>query len=674
MSITFNIFIQARSSSKRLPFKVLRLIDGQPAIIYLVNRLKRARGVSKIVVATTSDRSDDRLCVTLEKHGVDYYRGEESDVLKRFVGCADAFPCDYIVRITGDCPLVSPELVTKCIDHIAENNYDYVSNIEPPTFPDGLDVEVFPTRLLRELESFQLTSADREHVTYYIRRNKSLYHTLNVVNNQDLSAERLTLDTVEDYDFITGLISSMDLKVTSTLEEVCSGLKIYTEGIGSNMHDVRNHGMLTGSGQKLWGTAKRLIPGGNSLLSKRAEMFLPDLWPAYFSKAKGCTVTDLDGRRYKDFSTMSVGACSLGYANKYIDNSVIRAVRDGNMTTLNAPEEVYLAERLTGMHSWADMVKYTRSGGEANAVAVRIARAATGRDRVLLCGYHGWHDWYLAANLSSDSALSGHLLPGLSPNGVPDNLQGTVSTFEYNDVIGFRNLVAEGPVAAVIMEVQRNSSPNIEFLEEIRRICTQQNIVLIFDECTSGFRETFGGLHLKYKISPDMAMFGKALGNGFAINAILGKRDVMEAAQTTFISSTFWTERIGSVAGLATLDLMEKERSWERLPQIGDIISKGWAEAAESEGVKIKVSGIRALPTFSFSNSNLIAKTYFTQEMLKKGYLASTAFYASLSHTTELCNAYLRAVRSIFRRMSRLELSEKCLDGPVSHDGFKRLN
>jgi len=209
------------------------------------------------------------------------------------------------------------------------------------------------------------------------------------------------------------------------------------------------------------------------------------------------------------------------------------------MSTLNCPEEVELAERLVHLHPWAQMVRFARSGGEANAIAVRIARAATGRDSVAFCGYHGWHDWYLATNLQNSSGLEEHLLPGLEPNGVPLSLAGTAHPFSYNRLDQLEAIVSNHKLAAVKMEVQRTDPPEPGFLQGVRQLCDRHGIVLIFDECTSGFRETFGGLHLKFGIQPDMAMFGKALGNGYAITAIIGRSSIMESAQSTFISSTF---------------------------------------------------------------------------------------------------------------------------------------
>ena len=432
------------------------------------------------------------------------------------------------------------------------------------------------------------------------------------------------------------------------------------------------------NGQDLWKRAKRVIPGGNMLLSKRAEMFLPEQWPAYFSRAKGCRVWDLDGRELIDMSIMGIGTNLLGYGHPEVDAAVAATVAAGNMSTLNCPEEVWLAERLVALHPWADMARFARSGGEANAIAIRIARAATGRDTVAICGYHGWHDWYLATNLQNDSGLEEHLLPGLEPNGVPKALSGTVQPFSYNRLDQLESIAANHELAVVKMEVQRTNPPDPGFLEGVRELCTRLGIALIFDECTSGFRETFGGLHLKYGVEPDMAMFGKALGNGYAITATIGRRAVMEAAQNTFISSTFWTERIGPTAALKTIEVMERERSWEQVTARGIELRQRWQQLADQHGLKIAHNGLPALTGFAFQSPKALEyKTLITQEMLKKGYLAATSCYVSIAHTPEIIEPYLCELDGIFALIAQCEHGrpvEELLEGPVCHGGFKRLN
>jgi glutamate-1-semialdehyde 2,1-aminomutase len=435
---------------------------------------------------------------------------------------------------------------------------------------------------------------------------------------------------------------------------------------------------MVGAGQDLWRKAKRLIPGGNMLLSKRPEIFLPEQWPAYFSKAKGARIWDLDGRELIDMSIMGVGANTLGYGDDRVDAAVIRTVTQGNMSTLNAPEEVELAERLVALHPWADMARFARTGGEANAVAIRIARAASGRDSVAICGYHGWHDWYLASNLGEDDSLAGHLLPGLDPQGVPKSLRGTVFPFAFNDAAALEALIATGKIGVIMMEVARTFDPSPAFLQQVRNLATANGIVLIFDECTSGFRQSFGGLHKLYGVDPDMAVFGKALGNGYAITAVIGRRAVMEAAQNSFISSTFWTERIGSTAALATLDVMAEVQSWDTITRIGRDITARWLALAAKHGLSITTSGLPALTGFAFAGPDAAAyKTLISQEMLDKGYLAATSVYIATAHTPDIVDGYFEALDPIFALIAQCEAGRDVhalLRGPICHAAFKRLN
>ena len=433
------------------------------------------------------------------------------------------------------------------------------------------------------------------------------------------------------------------------------------------------------TGQDLYKKAKTLIPGGTMLLSKRPEMFLPDNWPSYFSKAKGCKIWDLDNNELLDMSIMGIGTNTLGYGHVEVDNAVLETVKKGNMSTLSCPEEVYLAEKLVEMNPWADMVRFARSGGEANSIAIRIARAASGKDKVAICGYHGWHDWYLSANHNAGDTLSGHLLPGLNPLGVPKTLKDTVLPFHYNNFDELLNLVEKHEIGVIKMEVIRNFGPEDNFLQKVRDLATQKNIVLVFDECTSGFRETFGGIFKKYGVEPDMAMFGKTIGNGYALTAVVGKKSVMEAAQTSFISSTFWTERIGPTAALATLKVMEDIKSWEIITSIGKKIQEGWKSLALNNGLEIDVAGIPALSTYSFKYEHALAyKTLVTQEMLKKNILASTNFYASIAHKDEFIDRYFDELDKVFSTIKKCENQElkieNLLEGPICHSGFKRLN
>jgi glutamate-1-semialdehyde aminotransferase len=438
--------------------------------------------------------------------------------------------------------------------------------------------------------------------------------------------------------------------------------------------------MMKNSGAKLWHKAKRLIPGGNQLLSKRSEQFLPDYWPAYYTKAKGVDVWDLDHNHYIDMSIMGIGACPLGYADPDVDAAVKNRIENGSMCTLNSPDEVELAEKLIHLHHWAEMVRYARCGGEAMAIAVRIARAHTKRDAVAFCGYHGWHDWYLAANLADDRNLDGHLLPGLAPAGVPRGLIGSALPFQYNHADELEKIVERhrGKIAAIVLEPIRDQEPAPGFLAAVQKIAKENDAVLIADEVSSGFRLITGGAHLLYGLKPDIAVFAKAMSNGYPMAAIIGQGEVMQAAQDTFISSTYWTEGIGPVAALATIAKYERCNIPDHLVRIGTAIQKGWVRAAaEGSGLDISVGGIPPLSHLSISGDlSLAAQTLYSQIMLEKGFLAGKSFYACYAHRDEHVEKYLDATTDAFEQIAKA-MKNKNLDsllrGPVAKPGFHRL-
>lgn len=437
-----------------------------------------------------------------------------------------------------------------------------------------------------------------------------------------------------------------------------------------------------GKGQELYLQAKKVIPGGTQLLSKRPEMFLPDLWPAYYSKAKGCQIWDMDGKEYIDVSYMGIGSNVLGYANDEVDAAAKEAIDKGSMSTLNAPEEVYLAQELIRLHPWAGGVRYAKAGGEAMALAARIARAYTKKDIILFCGYHGWHDWYLSANLSNKNALNDQHIPGLEPLGVPSGLAGTNLPFHYNNIDEFEILMKkhEGKIAAIVMEPVRNDYPQDGFLEKIREETEKAGIVLVFDEVTAGFRLCAGGSHLKLGVNPDIAVFAKGMTNGYPLSAIVGRKEVMEASQGTFISSTFYTERIGFAATLKSIELYKRYEVWKKQIEYGEAVQKGWKEKAEKNGLKIEIGGIAPLGHFTIigKENGLCYKTFFVQEMLKRGYIASNAFYTTYAHSAEIIKDYLQNVDEVFKMIAdidaRGETVEMYLEGPVCSSGFGRLN
>ncbi len=439
--------------------------------------------------------------------------------------------------------------------------------------------------------------------------------------------------------------------------------------------------------QEKYERAKEIIPGGTQLLSKRPEMFAPGHWPAYYSEARGCEIVDLEGRRFCDMTTTGIGACLLGYSDPDVTDAVVRRVQLGSMCSLNSVEEVELAELLISLHPWAEQVRYCRTGGESMAVAVRIARAYTQRDRIAFCGYHGWSDWYLAANLPEPTAenspdadrLSEHLLPGLAPEGVPKVLGGTALPFAYNQLDELHRIVKEhGPkLAAIVMEPFRATDPEPGFLEGVRELSDQCGAALVFDEITTGWRYELGGIHLRYGIEPDIAVFAKAISNGHPMGAILGRGPIMEAAQSTFVSSTYWTEAVGPTAALATIRKMQQVDVPAHIEQIGQLFKEGLMEVGREHGVPVRVTGRGGLLHIAFDHPESAAlSTLKTTRMLEHGFLSGGAFYPTLAHTERHVKAYLEAVGLVFKELAdaiqQNNIGER-LGGAVRHSDFARL-
>ncbi|MCF7788208.1 MAG: aminotransferase class III-fold pyridoxal phosphate-dependent enzyme [Prosthecobacter sp.] len=423
------------------------------------------------------------------------------------------------------------------------------------------------------------------------------------------------------------------------------------------------------SGPQLWEEAKTKISCGTGLLSKRAHLFDPQSWPSYFSRAKGAYIWDLDDKRYTDF-TGGVGAILLGHADDEVNAAVKRRVNLGSYATLASPDEVKLADVLLGLHPWAGKVRYARGGGEALGLAVRIARAATGKSGIAFCGYHGWSDWYLAANLGDDAALDGHLLPGLQPLGVPRELAGTAVPFRYNDPASFQSALQklDGKLAAVVMEPMRSELPRDGFLQHVIDACHAAGAVYVLDEVTSGWRFGFPGAAPGLGIEPDISVYAKAMSNGYPAGAIVGKNEVMDAANSSFISSSYWTDGVGTAASLACIRKMQREGVQQQVWQLGERLQSGLREvAARHPALQLKVGGMPCAPSLAFANP--AAKQHMIRHMLQRGFLMSSQLYVTWSHTEAMVAEMLAALDESLAIVANtpLELAQ----GP--QQGFARL-
>ena len=432
---------------------------------------------------------------------------------------------------------------------------------------------------------------------------------------------------------------------------------------------------------RLYDRAKALIAGRTHLFGRRAEMHAYGISPIYSARQQGGYFWDVDGHKYIDFN-MGAGAVLLGHAYP----TVVRAVQDqaaqGTGLSINHPLELETAELLAELVPCAEMVRFCKGGGEANAVAVRIARAATGRDKVAFCGYHGWHDWYLAANLASESTLSKHLLPGIAPRGVPRELVGTTLPFEFNNLDSLRQVLDthSGHVACVILEAARNYLPEPGFLEGVRDLTRRQGVVLIFDEVVTGFRIARGGAQEYYNVIPDVATFAKCISNGFALGAVAGKREVMEVAADSFISSVYWAEATGLAAGKATLKEYLNQPVCSAVQDFGKAFVAGCRWVIEECGVPATMIGLPSFPSLTFRDlaPELLDPlvTLYMQETAKRGLFGGPGHFFCLQHTQ---NDLAAAVEIIGTALTTIR---KALDGgdvakylecPVRQSGFRRL-
>ena len=673
------ILIQARSLSSRFPLKVLKTINDIPLIVHLYHRLRNSKVANELAIIIPDGPNDYKLEQVLISSGCNFFKGSEENVLSRYYAAAKHYQLNHIVRITADCPLSCPDLIDNMLKiYLEDESLGYFSNTIHPTFPDGLDVEIFDYLSLEKAFNSVHDRYQKEHVTPYMKQSSSIRRA-NYEFYLDASRYRLTIDYKDDFEFLESLLETNPDIWNKNYKSIIGILLENKENKKTNAVRLRDEGSKMSDNKKLWDTANRNIVGGTMLFSKNPNLHCPDKWPSYFKKAKGCEITDIDGKVYLDFSYMGIGTNLLGYGHPEVDLAVTKAVSDGNMSTLNCAEEVFLSEKLLQMHPWSEKLFFCRTGGEANTIALRLSRVSSKRRKVAICGYHGWHDWYLSANISEHKALNEHLLTGLKTEGIPKDYAGLTRPFSYGDFVGFNKSIECSEVGTVIMEVARNKELNQPFLQYVRDKTASKEINLIFDECSSGFRKNFGGLYKDLDFFPDAVMYGKALGNGYAINVVIGSSHFMNSSNETFISSTFWTERIGSAAALSVLNVMESSKSYASVHNMGLDFRAKLANLAESLELNVSFSGIPAITNFYIENiENSVLKTFIAQEMLKQGYLTTNTIYFSTAHDEEKTNYWFQNLEVVLKKIKlhqdkKLDLRE-AIQGDICMNGFGRLN
>uniref|UniRef100_A0A7C2P280 Aminotransferase class III-fold pyridoxal phosphate-dependent enzyme n=1 Tax=Schlesneria paludicola TaxID=360056 RepID=A0A7C2P280_9PLAN len=431
----------------------------------------------------------------------------------------------------------------------------------------------------------------------------------------------------------------------------------------------------------LYARALELIPGGTQLVSRRPDRHAQGVSPVYAASAQGARFRDVDGFEYIDWIS-GIGAILLGYADPIVDAAVREQIARGTIYSVNHELEVELAEELCRSIPCAEMVRYAKCGGEACAMAVRIARGVTGRDRILFCGYHGWHDWYLAANLDAANSLNAHLFPGIEPIGVPQSLAGTAVPFPYGDPNALGELLDRhrGTIAAVILEPLRSEWPPEGYLADVARLAAAHGAILIFDEVSTGLRFGPGGAQGRLGVTPDMAVFAKSLSNGYPMAAVVGRREVMQPAARMFISSTYWSDTIGLQAALTTLREVRRRDVAAQLQAFGAKLKEGLNRAAQTSGCPVRATGIDLHPRLEFDLADTSlrsqATTLYIQEMAKRGCHGYASFYLNAAQgdaeLSQTCAAALATFGIIREALERGTLADR-LECDSHQELFQRL-
>ncbi len=649
------IILQARMGSSRFPQKVLSDLEGRPVLDWIFQRLKSLKDLVKILA--TSDRTEDSL-LTERAHfyGWEVLRGSEKDVLRRYAAAAEIFDLSAIVRITGDCPLIDPRLVSFALEIFERERPDY---LQLSWVIDGFDVGVISRKALLEADQKASLPSEREHVTPYIRRFKRFRKLYPPYGEKDLSRYHLSLDYPEDLDLLREVVKAFEGREDFTYEEVAALLESRENLKKAALRHEPNEGMKKSLSEdrrfivtlkaptrplaqtvRLFEETQKCMPLSSQTYSKSYYMFSKGAAPLFVRQAWGCTLEDVDGNLYTDY-TMALGACILGYAFEAVNEAVYEQLKKGTIFTLPHTLEGEVAERLCELIPCAEMVRFGKNGSDVTAAAVRLARAYTGRDLVVCCGYHGWQDWYIGTT-SKDA-------------GVPEAVKRLTLTFPYNDLQVLKQIFAENPghIACVILEPVILEEPAPGFLEGVRKLCDQEGAILVFDEVLTGFRFGVSGAQGRYGVVPDLACFGKALGNGFPISALVGRREIMQLLEhEVFFSFTFGGEVASLAAAKATLDYLKTHEIPELLWRRGKRFMKALESLIKEWELEdlLEVKGFPVRFVFNFKGEEaLLAKTLVQQECVKRGELFTGAFNLALPHTEEVMKKTLEVFGEVLR-------------------------
>jgi glutamate-1-semialdehyde 2,1-aminomutase len=675
--------IQARMGSSRLPGKSMMDLAGTPLLNRLISQLKGATSLDEVVIATSENSDDDIIEQYAKEYGVTVVRGSQQDVLSRYVLAADETSAKIIVRLTGDCPLHSPDTVDEVVDAFLKADVDYASNTNLYTRPEGQDVEVFTREILDRANDSAEDGPDREHVTPWIRRTLGV-KLLNFMHEKPhLKSVHWSVDHLDDLEFARAVWSCLDKRGAGPFkfEEIMSavneskavqGKSIINEGYYISLYNKANaepaKPLVLERSFSWLERSDKVIPGGAQTYSKSWRHHIRGVTPIFLEKGKGAMVTDVDGNEYVDL-IQGLLPNILGYGDEEVNKAAHERACEGHSFSLAHPLEVELAERLCDLIPCAEMVRFGKNGSDATAGAVRVARAYTDREHVAVCGYHGWQDWFIGT--TSRKA------------GVPKGVQDLAHPFPYNDLEALDALLAskQDQFAAVIMEPVNFNWPDPGYLEQVKEITHRHGALLIFDEICSGFHFGLGGAQQIFGVKPDLATFGKAMGNGWPISCIVGRRDVMQVFEDAFVSFTFAGDVSAMAAAMKVLDILESGDAYARMSAAGTKLCDGARVMASEAGLKdtFLLKGHEHWPAFSFVDQNgeddPITRALWIQELTRRGVLILTTFNISAALDEGSVESVLSAFAHAFKRISKAKNlginPADWLDGPPCIPAFK---
>ena len=669
--------------SSRLPGKTIADVAGRPLLLRVVERVQRAGRVDKVVVATTDRSSDDPIAHLCHGEGIPCFRGSEEDVLDRFYRAAQANCAETIVRVTADCPLVDPSVIDKVITRFQVGDCDYASNTFRYTYPDGLDTEVFSFAALERAWREAKKLSEREHVTPYLRTEK--FRTANVESESPvpLGKYRWTVDYPDDLEFVRRIYEAFRENKHFGYQDIFQLLRerrelatiqaetISNEGYYKSLYQQARSGAAPrrplAQSQAWLERAKKVIPGCAQTFSKGYTQYVQGVAPVFLQRGKGCHAWDVDGNQYIDY-VQGLLPNILGYAHDEVNAAAAAQLQEGHSFSLPHPIEVELAERLTRLIPCAEMVRFGKNGSDATSGAVRAARAFTGRDRIACCGYHGWQDWYIGSTTRNA--------------GVPVAVRQLTHPFLYNDIASLEKLFDEHPgeFAAVIMEPVNFVEPSPSFLASVKELAHRNGALLIFDEICSGFHLGLGGAQKLFGVTPDLACFGKAMGNGFPISCVLGRADVMRTFSEIFFSFTFAGEVASMAASMKVLDILEETDALARMEANGRTLQDGVSTMVKEAGLgaRIKTMGRPQWSLLKFTEENgadsPLLKNLFQQEAMKRGVLLLVTHNMTAAHDPLAIHQTLEAYAEVIKTLaSWVQDSDPArhLEGAMSEPVFR---